>query len=203
MDSGAFWDARFSGEELVFGAAPNLFLTRAVRVLAPGARVLALADGEGRNGVWLAAQGFNVHAVDASARALEKSRALARKAGVAMTHELVDVCRWDWPIAAYDAVGAIFIQFAGPELRARLFAAMAGALKPGGYILLEGYRPEQLAYGTGGPPCAENMYDEAQLREAFEGFEIVELTSYDAELAEGTGHVGMSALIDLIARKKP
>jgi cyclopropane fatty-acyl-phospholipid synthase-like methyltransferase len=201
MDSGAYWDARYAGDELVFGAAPNLFLEREAARLAQGARVLAVADGEGRNGVWLARQGLSVHAIDASERALQKARGLAAEAGVTVAYELADLRTWSWPEARYDAVVAIFIQFAGPELRARLFAGMKRALAPGGLLLMEGYRPEQLAYATGGPPCAENMYDEAMLRAAFADLEIVELNCYDAALSEGPRHSGVSALIDIVARK--
>jgi len=98
-------------------------------------------------------------------------------------------------------VAAIFIQFAGPELRDQIFAGLKRALKPGGLLLLEGYRPEQIANGTGGPRVPENLYTEALLRAAFSDFEIVELSAYDAVIEEGAGHSGQSALIDLVARR--
>jgi hypothetical protein len=98
-------------------------------------------------------------------------------------------------------VVAIFIQFAGPDDRARLFALMKDALKPGGILMLHGYRPKQIEYGTGGPPHAENMYTEELLREAFSDMDILHLESYDREIQEGEGHAGLSALIDLVARK--
>ena len=115
--------------------------------------------------------------------------------------DLVDLSAWVFPAAAFDVVAAIFIQFAGPDLRARLFAGMKQALLPGGLLLLEGYRPEQLGYGTGGPPLIENLYTEAMLRDAFGDLEILELSAQDAVIEEGTAHRGMSALIDLVARK--
>jgi hypothetical protein len=96
---------------------------------------------------------------------------------------------------------AIFIQFADPEFRARIFAGMQQATKPGGLILLQGYRPEQIAYGTGGPPIPENLYTETLLREAFAGWTIEHLASHDSVIEEGAGHSGLSALIDLVARK--
>jgi hypothetical protein len=98
-------------------------------------------------------------------------------------------------------VAGIFFQFAGPELRARIFRNVKAALKPGGLVLVEGYGPKQLDYKTGGPGVLENLYTEALLRDAFADFEILELRSYDAEIAEGEGHKGMSALVDLVARK--
>jgi hypothetical protein len=114
-----------------------------------------------------------------------------------------DLAAWPWPIAAFDVVVAIFIQFAPPPVRAKIFAGMQAALKPGGLLILEGYRPKQLEYGTGGPPQAENMYTRALLESAFAGLEILHLAEYDAEIAEGSGHKGMSALIDLVAKKRP
>jgi cyclopropane fatty-acyl-phospholipid synthase-like methyltransferase len=160
-----------------------------------------VADGEGRNGVWLAEQGLEVVSVDGSSVAQEKARALAERRGVSLTFELADLSSWAWPEREFDVVAAIFIQFAGPELRARMFEGMRRALKPGGLLLLEGYRPEQLAYGTGGPSAVENLYTEAMLRETFADMQILELATYDAEVAEGVGHAGLSALIDLVARQ--
>lgn len=195
------WNQRYAGEAYLFGERPNAFLAREAGRLARGARVLAVADGEGRNGVWLAEQGCSVLSLDASPVAQDKARRLAAARGVTLDFELADLTAWAWPEAAFDAIAAIFIQFAGPALRAELFAGMTRALKPGGVLLLEGYRPEQLAYGTGGPRIEENLYTEAMLREAFPGFEIELLAAYDAAIEEGAGHSGMSALIDLVARK--
>jgi hypothetical protein len=127
---------------------------------------------------------------------------LAEARGVSLELTLTDLDNWAWPTRAFDLVVAIFIQFAAPPLRARLFEKMQLALKPGGLLLLEGYRPEQIAYGTGGPSTAENLYAEPMLRAAFAALQINELRAYDAVLNEGTGHDGMSALIDLVARKR-
>ncbi|MDA3913789.1 class I SAM-dependent methyltransferase [Oleiagrimonas sp.] len=194
------WDERYAGESFLFGTEPNVFLTRHKERLPTHGTALAVADGEGRNGVWLAEQGLDVLAVDGSEVALAKSRKLAAKRGVAMHYEHADLSAWDFGQQRFDVIAAIFIQFAEPDFRARLFASMVAALKPAGLLLLEGYRPEQLAYGTGGPPQAENMYTEPMLREAFADLTIEHLASYDEELHEGR-HEGMSALIDLVARK--
>ena len=195
------WDRRYDQEAYVFGTEPNAFLVRQQHRLKAGQSVLAVADGEGRNGVWLAEQGLKVLSLDASSVAQAKARRLAEARGVGLETELVDLDHWVWPDEAYDLVVGIFIQFADPALRTRMFAGMVQALKPGGLLLLQGYRPEQLAYGTGGPKVAENLYDEAMLRLAFEGLEILELTVHDSRIKEGDGHDGMSALIDLVARK--
>jgi len=193
------WNERFAGEGYLFGEEPNAFLTSQAARLRRGWKALAVADGEGRNGVWLAQQGLAVTSVEASPVALAKARSLASTRGVTITTVESDLGTWTWPEQAFDCVVAIFIQFAGPDLRARMFEGMAGALTPGGLLLLQGYRPEQLAYGTGGPRVAENLYTEPLLRGAFSSLEIVELRSHDSVLAEGTAHVGPSALIDLVA----
>ncbi|KAB2312505.1 class I SAM-dependent methyltransferase [Betaproteobacteria bacterium SCN2] len=201
MSAAPFWDERFARPGFLFGEAPNAFLKSQAHLLKPGMSVLAVADGEGRNGVWLAEQGLQVHAVDASAVALEKSRQFAARRGVSLQWEEVDLQAWAWPHAVYDAVVAIFTQFVGPEGRARQFAGMRQALKPGGLLILQGYTPRQLEYGTGGPPHAENMYTQELLREAFGDWDILHLAEHDDVIEEGSGHSGMSALIDLVARK--
>ncbi len=197
----AQWDQRFAGEDYLFGETPNAFLVRQKFRLPPSGLALAVADGEGRNGVWLAGQGLATVSVDGSAVAQTKARRLAAARGVELDLRLVDLTRWDWPEGAFDVVAGIFIQFAGPELRDRLFAGMAQALRPGGLLLIEGYGPRQLNYRTGGPSTLENLYTTDLLAAAFPGFEILELRDHDAEIAEGAGHHGLSHLVDLVARK--
>jgi len=109
--------------------------------------------------------------------------------------------QFDWKSAHYDNVVAIFIQFAPPQEREILFRRMDQALKPGGVLLIQGYGQEQLRYNTGGPGKLENLYDEALLLQAFAGYEVLDLRTYEAELAEGSGHHGRSALVGLTARK--
>ncbi|MCH4093251.1 MAG: class I SAM-dependent methyltransferase [Acetobacter peroxydans] len=201
MDHASQWNARFATDDYVFGKAPNVFLTQQAYRLPAGAKILSVADGEGRNGVWLAGQGHNVTAIDIAEAGLLKARKLAQECSVHINLQQVDLDSWVWPTADFDAVVAIFIQFADPEFRARIFAGMQQATKPGGLILLQGYRPEQIAYGTGGPPIPENLYTETLLREAFAGWTIEHLASHDSVIEEGAGHSGLSALIDLVARK--
>lgn len=195
------WDERYAQEGYLFGEQPNAFLSRQKQRLKSRASALAVADGEGRNGVWLAEQGLDVLSIDGSAVAQAKARQLAARRGMQIAFEVADLADWIWPERAFDVLAAIFIQFAGPELRAKLFEGMRHALKPGGLLVLEGYRTEQLDYGTGGPSAAENLYTEAMLREAFADLQILELNVYDAVVEEGPGHTGMSALIDLVARR--
>jgi cyclopropane fatty-acyl-phospholipid synthase-like methyltransferase len=201
MSAVPHWDERFAQPGFLFGEAPNAFLKSQLPLLKPSLSALAVADGEGRNGVWLAEQGLRVHAVDASPVALEKSRRLAQARGVFMEWEEADLQSWVWPNSAYDVVIAIFTQFVGAEGRAMQFAGIRQSLKAGGVLVMQGYTPRQLEYGTGGPPHAENMYTEDLLRAAFGDWEILHLHEHDDVIDEGVGHSGMSALIDLVARK--
>ena len=164
-------------------------------------KVLSVADGEGRNGVWLAQQGIEVTTLEISPVAVAKARQLAASRNVHVDFVQADALTWAWPDAAFDAVVAIFIQFATPAERGRLFSHIKHTLKPGGLLLLHGYTPRQLEYGTGGPPLAENMYTEAMLRTAFADMEILHLREHDDFIKEGAAHHGLSALIDLVARK--
>ena len=195
------WNLRFSEPDYIFGTVPNRFLASKKELLGNGGRALCVADGEGRNSVWLAEQGLEVDAFDFSPPAVEKAARLAAERGVRVRYEVASVDGWNWPQAKYEVVAAIFVQFAGPEMRARMFARMAQALKPGGLLLLEGYTPKQLEYRTGGPSQVGNLYTEALLREAFRDLEILELREYEAELEEGWRHAGRSALIDVVARR--
>lgn len=196
------WDERYAGEDYHFGTEPNAFLSSQQALLKPGMSCLAVADGEGRNGVWLAQQGLRVLSVEASAVALNKAKKLAQQRGVAIEFEQADLVQWDWGEHRFDVVVAIFIQFTGPAQREQMFASIKRCLKPGGLLLLQGYMPRQLEYKTGGPSQAENLYTEALLRKAFGDMEIVHLREHDDVISEGAGHSGMSALIDLVARKK-
>ena len=195
------WNQRFSAEEYVFGTEPNAFLASQAGLLQPGMRALSIADGEGRNGVWLARQGLQVTSMDFSPPAQEKARRLAARHGVSLDIVLSDLDGFDWGSARYDVVVGIFFQFADPPMRARVFAHMRDCLKPGGLLILEGYTPAQLKYRTGGPSEIENLYTEALLRESFAGMEVLHLAEYEAELNEGARHKGMSAVIDFVARK--
>lgn len=194
------WDARFDRPEYLFGTRPAQFVTAQAHHLPPAARVLCVADGEGRNSVWLAGQGHAVTAFDGSAVAVEKARALARAEAVEIAFNVAMTDDWDWS-QGFDAVVGVFIQFLGPPARDAMLADMARAVRPGGLMLLHGYAPRQVDYGTGGPPCRDNMYTEDQMRAAFAGWDILRLADYDAEVAEGIAHAGRSALVDLVARK--
>jgi SAM-dependent methyltransferase len=195
------WESRFATPEYVFGTAPNYFLA-SVRPLLPGkGRALAVADGEARNGVWLAGQGLDVLSLDFSPAAQEKGRQLARQRGVHVVFERADVHTWPYPEAAFDVVVEIFAQFSTPAERALKWAGMRRALKPGGLLIVQGYTPKQLEYATGGPGKLEHLYTRDMLEQAFAGFKNMRFVEEEREMHEGARHNGMSAVIGLTAIK--
>lgn len=201
------WNVRYreAGENYLFGTEANRYLVRHAARMKSGQTALAVADGEGRNSVWLARQGLEVTAVELSAIAVDKARRLARERQVAVHIEIADMTAPDWPPTrlhtAFDWVIGIFIQFVGPAEREKQFADMKLLTRSGGRILLHGYTPKQLDYRTGGPSAIENLYTGAILRQAFSDWDIEELTEYEEDVDEGHGHKGRSALVGLIARK--
>lgn len=201
-DPAGTWNRRFSAPGYLFGTEPNAWLHAHADVWDAGQRVLCVADGEGRNSVFLAQRGLTVDAFDIAEVGVRKARDFARITGVKVNFAVSDVATLQWPESLYDGVAAIFIQFADPQLRMRIFEGIVRCLKPGGTLVLQGYTPKQLDYGTGGPPAASHMYTPQLLREAFQAMEILELREYEAELAEGTAHKGYSALVGMVARKR-
>jgi SAM-dependent methyltransferase len=195
------WNARYARDDYHFGEEPNAFVRANAHRLQAGQAVLCVADGEGRNSVFLAGLGLEVTAFDFAPNAIAKAKALAARRGVRVDHREGDILEWNWNAPTYDAVVAVFIQFLPPAEREAVFAGMKAAVRPGGLFLLEGSRPEQVDYGTGGPPRREHMYTREWLEAQFSGWEMLAFSSYDAEIQEGRGHSGISALIDLVARK--
>ncbi len=201
-DARQTWDARYAkADGFLFGEAPNEWLVASAHHLRHGASVLCLADGEGRNSVWLARQGMNVTAFDISAVGVDRARGYAQRAGVSIDLRVSEIAQWAWEPVAFDAVAAIFIQFAPPALRTRIFSGIAQTLVPGGLLIIEGYGLRQLTYRTGGPGIAENLYTMPMLVQAFDGWHILASRDVDREVREGSGHSGMSHLISLVLRK--
>ena len=199
-DPGQFWDQKYGADAYFYGKRANAWLVSQAHRLRPGMRALSVADGEGRNGVWLAEQGVRVTAVDASARGIAKARALAAERGVTVEHIQADLTSRTWPTAAFDVAVAIFAHFT-PEHRPVVHRAMLEALVPGGLVLIEAYSPYQHLHRTGGPPDLDMLYTAWRLREDFAGAEIQELAEVTTELQEGRGHQGTSAVVRLVARK--
>ncbi len=203
-----FWSERYRASEgYLFGTEPAAFLIENPWMLelpVGGGRALSLADGEGRNAVHLARHGWNVTAFDLARPALERAEALAAREGVRVDFRLDDLDDGAWAdeTGRYDLVLGVFMQVFGDEERKeRLWHNIRRVLKPGGRIALHGYRPEQLDYGTGGPPSTDNMWTTEYLAGIFADWRIERLAAYDRPVREGSGHNGMSALVDLVARK--
>jgi SAM-dependent methyltransferase len=201
-DPAGTWNKRFAADGYLFGTEPNAWLREHAGVWTSGQRVLCVADGEGRNSVWLAQRGLQVDAFDIAEVGVAKARRLATEQGATVNFQVADCDGFAWPEAHYDGVAAIFVQFADPALREGLFAHMQRCLKPGGTLLLQGYTPKQLKYRTGGPPLLSHLYTAEMLRDAFAAMDIVELRDYEADIAEGSCHHGRSALIGLVARRR-
>lgn len=201
-DAAEMWNKRFRTDNFIFGIEPNGWLREHAHVWQPGQRLLCVADGEGRNSVWLAEQGLRVDAFDIADVGVAKARQLAAARGVNVNYVVADCDAFNFETDAYDGVAAIFVQFADPAMRERLFYNIKRGLKPGGTLLLQGYTPKQLEYKTGGPPLASHLYTEAMLRHAFADFDVLTLREYEVELKEGAQHKGMSALIGMVGRRR-
>jgi SAM-dependent methyltransferase len=195
------WETRFGVSDYAFGKEPNYFLATCKPLLPRSGRALSVADGEGRNGVWLAEQGLDVVSIDFSPSGQKKAKALAAERGMSVTFVEADVHAWAYPEQAFDVVVEIFAQFSAPPDRARKWGGMRRALKAGGLLIIQGYTPKQLAYGTGGPKEIEHLYTRTLLEEAFKGFTDMRFVEEERELREGTSHHGMSAVIGFTARK--
>ncbi|HWK86366.1 MAG TPA: class I SAM-dependent methyltransferase [Xanthobacteraceae bacterium] len=195
------WEARFASEEFRFGKEPNEFLVRCKPLLPKHGKVLAVADGEGRNGVWLARQGLEVTSTDFSPSAQAKGRKLAAEHNVSVNFIEADAHEWNYPEETFDVVAEIFTQFSTPDKRPKKWAGMRRALKRGGLLIIQGYTPKQLQFATGGPKNVEQLYTRELLERAWGGFKDVKIVEEEREIQEGPGHSGMSAIIGLTARK--
>jgi len=195
-----FWNSRYAEPGYAYGTEPNAFLVSQKKYFKPGGKALAVADGEGRNGVWLAQQGLDVLSVDVSEVGLRKTQQLAADRGVAIRTEKADLTAWQWPEQQFDVVAAVFIHFP-PEVRARMHRRMFEALKPDGVLILEAFTPAQLHYKSGGPPVLEMLYTADMLRIDFAGGEILLIEELVTELAEGKHHHGSAAVVRLVFRR--
>lgn len=193
------WDQRYSSEGYAYGTEPNEFLV-AVAPKLPMGRVLCIGEGEGRNAVWLAGQGYDVTAVDASRVGLEKAERLAAERGVTITTVHADLGAYDIVPDAWDAIVSVFCHLPH-TLRVDVHRRCVAGLRPGGVMLLESYTPDQLALGTGGPPSAELMMDQETLRAELSGLEFLHLQECEREIHEGTFHNGLGAVVQLVGRK--
>jgi SAM-dependent methyltransferase len=199
---GTFWDERFSSKDYAYGEEPHEFLVAQKKYFPKSANCLCLADGEGRNGVWLAEQGLGVVSVDFSDVGLCKAQSLALRRGVKLKTLKADLLAWDWPIEEFDMAVAVFIHFA-PRDRIWVHSQMRRALRPGGLAIVVAFTPEQLKFRTGGPPQQELLYTSDMLRRDFDGMELLYLEEVTKALYEGQYHQGTASLVRMIARVKP
>jgi SAM-dependent methyltransferase len=201
MDAGRNpWDERYAGERYFYGEAPNDWLRDHAGLLPPGARVVCLAEGEGRNGVFLATRGFDVVGVDGSRVGLEKARALAARQGVRLGTVVADLRTHDLGEGAWGGVVSIWCHMA-PQDRGPLHARIRRGLAPGGVVLFEHYHPAQVGRGTGGPPDPAMMLTLDELRRDFAGFEVLHAFEGERDVREGQGHTGLSSVTQFAARK--
>ena len=200
----AMWDARYEPAPYAYGEAANAFLVAQAPRLERGMRALVPGDGEGRNGVWLAEQGLVVDTLDLSAQGVAKARRLAAVRGVSLNAAQADALAWAWPREAYDVVALIYLHLVAAERRFLHGRALA-ALRPGGLLILEAFRPEQLAAqaagARGGPRDGHLLYSVADLAADFAGHDILELGEASAVLAEGALHLGASAVVRAVVRR--
>ena len=194
------WDARYAEEGWAFGTEPNDFLREQAHQLPPG-RVLCLAEGQGRNAVWLAQGGHDVTAMDQSAFGLEGARQLAAERGVKITTVRADLAEFEIEPGAWAGIVSIYAHVAR-DIRARTHAQVERGLAPGGVFVLEAYRPEQIGRGTGGPPEDERMVNLERLRRELPTLEFVIAREVDREVLEGHRHRGMSSVVQLVARRR-
>jgi SAM-dependent methyltransferase len=194
------WDERYSASEYVYGTEPNDFLREEYQRIRPGGKVLCLADGEGRNGVFLAQQGFDVTSVDASQVGLEKALALAKANDVMITTVHADLADYDLGVDQWDAVVSIFCHLP-PDLRSRVHNAVTSSLRTDGVVILEAYTADQLSFKTGGPPVAALMMSAQQLRHDFEALDVIVCGERMRMIHEGALHNGQSAVVQFVAQR--
>ena len=193
------WDERYADEEYVYGTDPNEFLKEQVSKLPKG-KILSLCEGEGRNVVYLAKQGFDVTGVDSSSVGLAKAKRLAEREGVTITTELADMGDFHIEPDKWDGVVSIFCHIP-PAMRSELHRQVVAGLKPGGVLILEAYTPVQLALGTGGPQVAALTMTAETLRSELKGLDIEKIQELERDVVEGKFHTGKGAVVQLVARK--
>ena len=194
------WDERYSASDYFYGKEPNDFLREQIKRLPAGGQVLCLAEGEGRNAVYLAREGFQVTAVDGSRVGLQKLEALAKDSGVSVKTVCADLADFAIEPQAWDAIIAIWCHLPS-ALRKKVHAASVQGLRKGGAFLLEAYRPEQLKYGTGGPKDPDFLMNLEVLRPELTGLSLEVQVEQDREIHEGKGHQGPSSVVQVMGFK--
>jgi len=193
------WDERFAGDDYVFGTAPNDFLVEQSGLLR--SPVLSLGEGEGRNAVFLASKGHDVHAVDSSAVGLSKAQSLARSRGLDIRTILMDLADYEPPDGHYEAVVSIFAHLPS-TVRQQLYPRVTRCLKPGGILLIEAYAEAQISRDTGGPKDLDMLMSIGKIQQELPGFESLFLREVERDVCEGHGHTGAACVVQFIGRRK-
>lgn len=193
------WDKRFSEPGYAYGTEPNGFLL-SVADRIPGGKVLCLAEGEGRNAVYLAGLGFDVTAVDSSTVGLAKAEALARERGVAIETVNADLDDYQIEPGVWQGIVSIFCHLP-PVVRAALHEQCLRGLAPGGVFVLEGFTPNQLELGTGGPKSRELLMELEIIRQELPGLRFEIAREVEREVLEGRHHTGKAAVVQIFAVK--
>ncbi|MBS4204410.1 SAM-dependent methyltransferase [Lederbergia citrea] len=194
------WNTRFQTENYVFGKEPNVFLAEIQKKLKVSGDALAIAEGEGRNAVYLAEQGMKVTVWDYAESGLAKTKKLAEERGVLVSAELVDLNEANWSQAIWDEVVCIFGHFP-TELRQKTLQGVKEAIKPGGYYVTEVYSPYQIPYKSGGPRDLAFLYKPEEFLKTFADWRIVHFFMGEVVRHEGEGHNGLSHVIQFIGQK--
>ena len=193
------WDERYSAGEYVYGQEPNDFLV-SVAGRIPRGRVLSLADGQGRNGVYLAGLGHQVTGVDSSAIGLEMARQLALERGVRIETIVADLAAFDLGRECWDGIVSIFCHLP-PPVRKDLLRRVVDGLRPGGVFIMEAYAPAQLNFGTGGPSSVELLVPLSELKNELAGLRLDHAVEVERDVIEGKLHTGRAAVIQIVATK--
>jgi SAM-dependent methyltransferase len=193
------WDQRYGEPGYAYGTDPNSFLAVYADQI-PSGRVLCLAEGQGRNAVYLAQLGYRVTAVDSSVVGLAKARELAAQRGVRIDTVVADLASFDIEMEAWEGIVSIFCHLS-PAVRSRLHRQIADGLSSGGCLILEAYTPRQLAFRSGGPPDAELTMTAEGLREELVGVRLDILREVERDVIEGKYHTGRGAVVQVLARR--
>jgi cyclopropane fatty-acyl-phospholipid synthase-like methyltransferase len=194
------WNSRFKADHYVYGTEPNVFLNEMQKKLQLSGDVLTIAEGEGRNAVFLAEQGMNVTAWDYAESGLAKIKKLAEERGVTVQTELVDLNGATWVQNQWDEVVCIFGHFPA-DLRQKTFQGVKEAVKPGGYFITEVYSRYQLPYNSGGPKDLGFLYTPEEFLQSFTDWRIVHFFMGEVVRQEGELHNGLSHVIQFVGQK--
>ncbi len=194
-----FWNQRYNEKEYVYGTSPNVYFKECLDKLKPG-KLLLPAEGEGRNAVYAASAGWVVDAFDYSESAKEKAEQLAKSQGVSFNYEIAEVQQFIADGKAYDAIGLIYAHQPS-AFRFQFHQQLVKALKPGGYVILECFRPEQIPLASGGPKSLDLLYTKDILEADFNQLQILEMNELTTVLQEGAYHAGEAEVIRMLARK--